>query len=209
MTFALQNALLHPERAPGVESSLDFLNRSTCPFPLLATISSPASGLPRNALAHGGTAPLVFNAANEIAVEAFLRNRIGFLQISDIIDHSLSTSSNNQMHSIAELLDLDSQVRQLALCSCPTIGLGRKSVMSLLYDASFIFVALFALGFTIFIHELGHFLAARKRGLVIKRFSIGFGPKIFGWTRNGVEYRLSAIPFGGYVALLSWSTWGD
>ena len=61
--------------------------------------------------------------------------------------------------------------------------------------------ALFALGFTIFIHELGHFLAARKRGLVIKRFSIGFGPRIFGWTRNGVEYRLSAIPFGGYVAL--------
>ena len=58
--------------------------------------------------------PLIFNAANEIAVEAFLRNRIGFLQISDIIDHSLSTSSNNQMHSIAELLELDSQVRQLA-----------------------------------------------------------------------------------------------
>ena len=73
--------------------------------------------------------------------------------------------------------------------------------MSLLYDFAFIFVALFALGFTIFIHELGHFLAARQRGLVILRFSIGFGPKIFGWTRNGVEYRLSAIPFGGYVAL--------
>ncbi len=73
--------------------------------------------------------------------------------------------------------------------------------MSLFYDFAFIFVALFALGFTIFIHELGHFLAARKRGLIITRFSVGFGPKIFGWTRNGVEYRLSAIPFGGYVAL--------
>ena len=73
--------------------------------------------------------------------------------------------------------------------------------MSILYDFAFIFVALFALGFTIFIHELGHFLAARQRGLIILRFSIGFGPKIFGWTRNGVEYRLSAIPFGGYVAL--------
>ena len=73
--------------------------------------------------------------------------------------------------------------------------------MSTVLDLAFIFVALFALGFTIFIHELGHFLAARRRGLVITRFSIGFGPKIFGWTRNGVEYRLSAIPFGGYVAL--------
>jgi len=73
--------------------------------------------------------------------------------------------------------------------------------MSALLDFAFIFFALFALGFTIFIHELGHFLAARRRGLVITRFSVGFGPKIFGWTRNGVEYRLSAIPFGGYVAL--------
>ena len=73
--------------------------------------------------------------------------------------------------------------------------------MSLLYDISFIFVALLTLGITIFVHELGHFLAAKRRGLVIKRFSIGFGPKIFGWERDGVEYRLSIIPFGGYVAL--------
>ena len=80
--------------------------------------------------------------------------------------------------------------------------------MTVLYDIAFLFVALFALGFTIFIHELGHFLAARNRGLVITRFSIGFGPKLFGWTRNGVEYRLSAIPFGGYVALPQLSDMG-
>lgn len=73
--------------------------------------------------------------------------------------------------------------------------------MELLYDVAFIFVALLALGITIFVHELGHFLAAKRRGLVIKRFSIGFGPKLFGWEKDGVEYRLSAIPFGGYVAL--------
>ena len=54
---------------------------------------------------------------------------------------------------------------------------------------------------TIFIHEYGHFIAARKRGLVVERFSIGFGPKIFGWTKDGVEYRVSWIPLGGYVAL--------
>jgi membrane-associated protease RseP (regulator of RpoE activity) len=58
------------------------------------------------------------------------------------------------------------------------------------------------LGGSIFIHELGHFLAARWRGLKVDRFSIGFGPKIFGWRgRDGVEYRLSWIPLGGYVAL--------
>ena len=56
-------------------------------------------------------------------------------------------------------------------------------------------------GGSIFIHEWGHFLAARRRGLTVERFSIGFGPKLLSWTRNGVEYRIAAIPFGGYVAL--------
>ena len=54
---------------------------------------------------------------------------------------------------------------------------------------------------TVFVHEYGHFIAARKRGLVVERFSIGMGPKMFGWTRDGVEYRVSWLPIGGYVAL--------
>lgn len=62
-------------------------------------------------------------------------------------------------------------------------------------------LVLFFFGLTIFIHELGHFLAAKQRGMVIERFSIGFGPRIFGWVRDGIEYRISWIPFGGYVAL--------
>ena len=55
---------------------------------------------------------------------------------------------------------------------------------------------------SIFVHELGHFLAARRNGLKVDRFSIGFGPKVFGWRgRDGVEYQLSLLPLGGYVAL--------
>lgn len=57
-------------------------------------------------------------------------------------------------------------------------------------------------GASIFIHELGHFLAARWRGLRIERFSIGFGPRLFGWRdKQGVDWRVSLIPLGGYVAL--------
>ncbi len=64
-----------------------------------------------------------------------------------------------------------------------------------------VLLALF-FGGSIFVHELGHFLAARWRGLKIERFSIGFGPKIFGWTgKDGVDYRVAWIPLGGYVAL--------
>ncbi len=66
---------------------------------------------------------------------------------------------------------------------------------------SFFLVAIF-FGGSIFVHELGHFLAARRRGAHVERFSIGFGPAIWSWRgKDGVEYRLSWIPLGGYVLL--------
>ena len=73
--------------------------------------------------------------------------------------------------------------------------------MALLSNLWFIAIAFFCLGFSIFIHELGHFVAARKRGLIADRFSIGFGPRLFGWHRNGTDFRISLLPFGGYVSL--------
>ena len=53
----------------------------------------------------------------------------------------------------------------------------------------------------ILVHELGHFLAARWRGLVVEKFAIWFGKPIWSKTINGVEYRLGSIPAGGYVAI--------
>lgn len=63
-----------------------------------------------------------------------------------------------------------------------------------------LFVLVF-FGLCIFVHELGHLLVALWRGLHVERFSIGFGKKIWGVTHNGVEYVVSVLPFGGYVAL--------
>jgi len=65
-----------------------------------------------------------------------------------------------------------------------------------------IFLVVLFFGGSIFVHELGHFLAARRRGVHVERFSIGFGPAIVSWRgRDGVEYRISWIPLGGYVLL--------
>ncbi|AOS46477.1 Regulator of sigma-E protease RseP [Lacunisphaera limnophila] len=65
-----------------------------------------------------------------------------------------------------------------------------------------IFLIILFFGGSIFVHELGHFLAARRRGVKVSRFSIGFGPAIWKRTaKDGVEYRLAWIPLGGYVAL--------
>ena len=60
---------------------------------------------------------------------------------------------------------------------------------------------LFVLGVLIFVHELGHFLAARRVGVRVLTFSLGFGPKILKFTRGDTEYCVSAIPLGGYVKM--------
>ena len=57
------------------------------------------------------------------------------------------------------------------------------------------------LGILVFVHELGHFLVAKLFGIGVPVFSLGFGPRLFGFRRGETEYKVSAIPLGGYVRL--------
>jgi len=58
----------------------------------------------------------------------------------------------------------------------------------------------FVLALVIFVHELGHYLVGRWCGVGVDAFSLGFGPKVFGWRdKHGTDWKLSAIPLGGYV----------
>ncbi len=61
--------------------------------------------------------------------------------------------------------------------------------------------ALFVLGVVIFFHELGHFLAAKKEGIRVEKFSLGFPPKLFGFKRGETEYCIGAVPVGGYIKM--------
>ncbi|MDO9585777.1 MAG: site-2 protease family protein, partial [Syntrophales bacterium] len=58
------------------------------------------------------------------------------------------------------------------------------------------------LGVLIFVHELGHFLAAKLAGVGVLKFSLGFGPRLIGKKVGETEYLISLIPLGGYVKLL-------
>jgi regulator of sigma E protease len=60
---------------------------------------------------------------------------------------------------------------------------------------------LFVLGVLVFAHELGHFAVARWHGVRVLTFSLGFGPKLFKFTRGGTEYCVSVVPIGGYVKM--------
>mgnify|MGYP001571687527 CR=1 FL=1 len=62
-------------------------------------------------------------------------------------------------------------------------------------------LSLVTLGLLILVHEAGHFVVARWRGVRVLRFSMGFGPRLFTWTRGYTEYAVSLIPLGGYVKM--------
>lgn len=64
-----------------------------------------------------------------------------------------------------------------------------------------IIIFILVLGLLIFIHELGHFLVAKKSGIRVDEFAIGFPPRLFSFVRGGTRYALNLIPFGGYVKI--------
>jgi 1-deoxy-D-xylulose-5-phosphate reductoisomerase len=115
MTFPIQHALLYPERAPAATDpalpldkvlSLDFRPVDEARYPCLR--------LAREAMAAGGTAPAVFNAANEVAVAAFLEKRAPFLAIPRIIGHTLDSVKLVEPTSLDQVLAVDAEARRIA-----------------------------------------------------------------------------------------------
>ena len=62
-------------------------------------------------------------------------------------------------------------------------------------------IFVFILSILILVHEWGHYITARKCGVKVEQFSLGFGPKLFGWVHDGTEFCLCAIPLGGFVKM--------
>ncbi len=60
---------------------------------------------------------------------------------------------------------------------------------------------LIVIGILVFVHEFGHFIMAKRAGVRVEKFSLGMGPKIFGYKKGDTEYVLSALPLGGYVKM--------
>lgn len=65
----------------------------------------------------------------------------------------------------------------------------------------YVILAILGLSFLIFIHELGHYLVARRVGMRVEVFAIGFGKPIYSWEKDGVKWQIGWLPFGGYVKI--------
>lgn len=72
----------------------------------------------------------------------------------------------------------------------------------MLSNILYILLAIVMLGIIVTVHEFGHYCVGRLCGIGVLEFSVGFGPRLFGWERKGIKYSLRAIPLGGYCAFL-------
>ncbi len=114
MTFAIQHVLLYPERRAGVDQTLNFEDSMNLEFNPPDLLRFPCLRLAREAMQAAGVAPAVFNAANEVAVDAFLKKRISYLGIGDLIDHTLQKSDNFEPTNLEEVLDIDRSARRIS-----------------------------------------------------------------------------------------------
>lgn len=79
----------------------------------------------------------------------------------------------------------------------------------MIYSVFYFLLALIGLGVLIFLHELGHYWMARKVGMRVETFAIGFGKPIYSWKREGTTWQIGWIPFGGYVKIAGTDTSGE
>ncbi len=105
-------ALTYPERRPTPAARLDLARVGALTFFDPDPVRFPCLRLARQALEQGGTAPVVLNAANEVAVAAFLDRRIRFMDIPRLIERALATVGGGPLDSIDQCVDVDSETRQ-------------------------------------------------------------------------------------------------
>ena len=155
----------------------------------------------------GGGAPTVLNAANETAVHAFLEGRIGFLDIVGVVEGTLAAvPADNLDSSRMSTITTNRRARRRLIDASQlwARGADRASLRCRVSTSRVRLLSRFCLVLTVlvFVHEFGHYFVARRNGVRVDVFSIGFGPELFGWyNRAGTRWKVSAIPLGGYVKM--------
>ena len=114
MRTPISYALAWPERLPWAAERLDLTAMKQLTFTSVDTRRFPCFALARQALCEGGAAPAVLNAANEVAVAAFLQEKIGFTQIQAIVETVLAHAKNPAIDQLDLVMAVDADARQLA-----------------------------------------------------------------------------------------------
>lgn len=111
MTFAIQHCLLYPNRAEGVDPTLDFSERFNLTLEPIDTQRFPAFQIAKDCLSAQGCTPAIFNASNEIAVQEFIAGNLAYVKIPQVIAKTLDKVSNFRPNSLETILEVDKQAR--------------------------------------------------------------------------------------------------
>jgi 1-deoxy-D-xylulose-5-phosphate reductoisomerase len=122
MRTPIAHALAHPERIEAGVPALDLVARGSLTFEAVDPRRFPCLALARAALVAGGAAPTVLNAANEVAVAAFLEGRLRFTDLPQVIERSLARFVGIRVDELASLIALDAEVRAHATRSVGLAG---------------------------------------------------------------------------------------
>lgn len=115
MRMPIQYAFSYPERIPSDVKPVNFFELSTLTFEKPDTKRFRNLGLAYESIEKGGNMPCIMNAANEIAVELFLQEKIGFLQMSELIEQTLTKTVFIQNPSLEDYIQTDTEAREIAL----------------------------------------------------------------------------------------------
>ena len=183
MRTALAVGLGWPQRIESGVAGLDLLAHGRLDFEAPDRDAFPCLRLAYAALAAGGTAPAVLNAANEVAVSAFLQGRIGFLSIPALVEDDPRRAARRPRPTSLEALLATPMRRRARIAERKLSPTRRSHAAPRMSDCLRLsLVVLVSLGVLVTFHEFGHFWVARRCGVKVLRFSVGFGKPL--WSRR-------------------------
>jgi 1-deoxy-D-xylulose-5-phosphate reductoisomerase len=114
MKLPIQYALAYPQRLPNTYKRVDFKEHSKLTFEAADYKTFRNLAIAKDAMYKGGNAPCVLNAANEVMVHAFLQNKVGFLEMSDMIEKTMESVPFIEHPTLADYLSTDTEAREYA-----------------------------------------------------------------------------------------------
>ena len=233
MRTPIRYALGFPERLPSASPRFDVRDYAALTFAAPDRVRFPGLELGFEAARRGGTAGAALNGADEAAVDAFLAGSISFpadrgrgrgrAARPSLRGRSEPGRPAPRGRVVPRRGDERMPTMTTLLLASPFPSLrGAGGLLAALPDGDHsvqsVVLAILGVGFLIFVHELGHFLACRLTKTRVETFSIGFGRRLFGWETiegqrrftvgarrsrptDGTDVRIALIPLGGYVKM--------
>ena len=196
MRLPIQYALTYPARLPSPARSSHPADWERLDFAPLRPAAYPAYDVVRAAAEAGGNRGTVLNAADEVAVKAFLDGRIAFPAIAETIESAIERWGASDEPDLASIAELDSEVRTQLSTGPERGGPGMIEIIGTIAAFLGVLVVL------VLVHELGHFVVAKRAGITVQEFGIGFPPRVGSVMWHGTRYSLNWIPLGGFVKML-------